>query len=483
MTIAHFSIDGGWLTEHARNLVREGRWDHAMRTLVDGLEGMTTDIALRILKGDAKLVGVNDVDLADDDDAKYKEALDWHFSGVFVDSNGRYLRPYAVVTAWGSEDLCDQYTVMTPGSQRAEVSYRSTTRSWRNPLIYADNPNVDVSLEADVVSGQISNTTGLGLGSKAMVLCRVLNNYPHLLYKAHRVNDISAAITDLWDRGISLKEVGASAEPVVAADAERDTIKEAVAKITASRQQGETLDERVARQNREFAARQALKEQIIGWRERILEQAGDKLFPLTYTVKGESKTVMVPTAPFENWSLWRTTGAKLATPWEKVSPSGLKMTGDDPYHSDWMIGAGLDLDAFHEDGSDLNDVAFSTNFRLQETMLSFSASVLCGDQPAYGEAVHPKPGESVDSDKIAIIPNAGPRYLQAALTAAAVVVEQGGAMAHLVSIGREQGVTIMRVEGALKLYPAGYKVKVSPQDGYVRLMNIPVRDAFGEYED
>lgn len=56
--IVHFSIDGEWLTEHVRSLwAREDRPDHALKTLVEGLEGMTEEIAVTILDGRFKLVG------------------------------------------------------------------------------------------------------------------------------------------------------------------------------------------------------------------------------------------------------------------------------------------------------------------------------------------------------------------------------------------------------------------------------------------
>ncbi len=483
----HFSIDGAFMTDHARNLVLEGRWDHAMRTLVDGLEGMSTDIAISILKGDAKLVGVNDLDLEDDDATKYKADLDYQFAGVFADTNGRFLRPYAVVTSWGRDDLLtgDARTDITNnarGSQMAVVTSLGRN-TYRQPLHYADNPATDIALEADIDTGQVSESRGGPLGKGEMVLCRVVTNFPHLIYSHHGTRAIKEAIAALYARGIQLKEVGAGDEPEEApATSSLEEIR-SVARAAARQINNESFEERVARQNRELAERFQRDETIKEYRKLIIEQAGGDTFPLTYAVKGVEKTVQVPTAPFENWSLWRTSGASLAKPWKTISPSGLKMQGDDPYHTDWMLGAGLNLHDMEEDGSTLHEVAFAENFRMQEDLLDFAATVLCGDQEAYGEVVHPRPGESVDPDKIAVIPVAGPRYLQAAMTARAVITEQGGAMAHLVSIGREKGVTIMRVENARKLYPVGSKVTLNPRSGSARLAATPVRDAFGNYED
>lgn len=56
--VAHFSIDGAWLTEHVRCLwAQEDRADHALKTLMTGLSGITYEQALSILEGRNRLVG------------------------------------------------------------------------------------------------------------------------------------------------------------------------------------------------------------------------------------------------------------------------------------------------------------------------------------------------------------------------------------------------------------------------------------------
>jgi len=66
-----FSIDGEWLTQHVRNLwAEEDRPDHALRTLMDGLQGITLAQAIEILEGKAKLVGdsrENSIEMVPDD--------------------------------------------------------------------------------------------------------------------------------------------------------------------------------------------------------------------------------------------------------------------------------------------------------------------------------------------------------------------------------------------------------------------------------
>lgn len=105
---AHFSIDGEWLTEIVRSLVAEGRWRHALATLVDGLHGISTDEALSVLRGEYKLVGVNECALVAEDaevTAAHVALLAWQYAGLWRKRPGELLQPYAVVTNYGRCDL------------------------------------------------------------------------------------------------------------------------------------------------------------------------------------------------------------------------------------------------------------------------------------------------------------------------------------------------------------------------------------------
>jgi hypothetical protein len=56
--VAHFSLSGEWFTEHVRSLwAQEDRADHALKTLMVSLHGITHEQAISILEGRNKLVG------------------------------------------------------------------------------------------------------------------------------------------------------------------------------------------------------------------------------------------------------------------------------------------------------------------------------------------------------------------------------------------------------------------------------------------
>ena len=477
-TTAHFSIDGEWLTSHVRDLVIEGRWDRAMKMLVQDIEGFGHDRAVQLLRGEMKLTGRDDLDFVKDPDSKaYCERLEWMFAGVFVDQHGQYLRPYAVVTSWCSHDFANTVNIpLTRGSELADMP-RSARGLTRNPLAYADDPRTDVARKTRISTGQVSEQRGLPLGEEEFVLCHRVENFPHLLIDAHSLNDIENAIKALHAAGIGLRETGAH----LFFDNEPE--EKPAAKTLADAREA-IMSDPVKAAAIEAALARTLKKSEEELRARILEQAAGDFFNLTYVTRNGERTIRVPTAPFENWALWRTNGHAFAKPWIPVSRSGMKMQGDDPYHTDWMIGAGLELDAMHEDGSNLSEVAFDRYFRMQEELLTFKSAILChaGSDTVYGEVVHPKPDEDVLPGNIAIIPTANARYLKAAMTARAVIVERGGEMAHLVTVAREKGVLIMRHEDARKHFPVGSRVVMKPIMGEITILKETVRDAFGEFD-
>lgn len=133
---AHFSIDGGWLTNICRDFVLEGKWRHALATLVDGLEGISTDQALSILRGQQRLDGVNSVEMVDDHTpgaAEYISTLAWQYAGLWHRAGIGEFLPYAIVTHLSAEDVPNfpRIPLMTEKWDTARILY------------YADDPEKD----------------------------------------------------------------------------------------------------------------------------------------------------------------------------------------------------------------------------------------------------------------------------------------------------------------------------------------------------
>lgn len=190
----------------------------------------------------------------------------------------------------------------------------------------------------------------------------------------------------------------------------------------------------------------------------------------------------VPRAPFEHWAVDLAGGAHLASPWKPVSPSGVKQGADDPNHTDWMLGAGLNPGDMRSNGDNphweaLSSAAYSARREIEQRLLNFDCSILLRG-PSIEGRVH-QPASDTDYPKIidgappiTVVRNAGPKWFEMALETfrlgGAVIVEQGGEMAHLVTEFRPAGYgPMVRREGARKLYPVGTLVRVDPSQGQI----------------
>jgi phosphohistidine swiveling domain-containing protein len=174
-------------------------------------------------------------------------------------------------------------------------------------------------------------------------------------------------------------------------------------------------------------------------------------------VHAAERVLHVPRAPFMHWALSR--GIKGVAPdWEIVSPHGMKCQGDNPYHTDWMIGAGLDLRDDYYVTSPASKAAWDLAFRITTSIGDYNAMVL-----SIGNE---KPVTGVVGVDVLVLENLHPSQADAVMKSKAVVTETGGALAHLARVSAEFGIPMLLVKDARKAFPPGTKLLVDP-DGYV----------------
>ena len=241
------------------------------------------------------------------------------------------------------------------------------------------------------------------------------------------------------------------------------------ASASRTQQPGQRAAAEHARQDAEAEAREkAYLTSLREIRRRVQRQAGEApgaWLELSKPVAGQ--TVRVPRAPFVHWALSRTWGAHLAPPWAACATSGLRLFDDDPFHSDWLLGCTLDEPWNH--WTALSDAAADLFGKIQHEYLDFRCAVLSGTGAAFGQAVHTKPGQRCADNEIAIIPAASPDYLEAVLSAAGTITEEGGSVAHLANVAREHRCILVRVPNARRLYPAGTRLIANASDGTVEI--------------
>jgi len=209
-------------------------------------------------------------------------------------------------------------------------------------------------------------------------------------------------------------------------------------------------------------------------RVAILEQANGDLLDLAWpaTERTEAGAVKVPRAPFLHWAFARMKMFESQLPpWKPMSPIGLKMLNDDPFHTDWVIGAGLDPEdrSLLYYPSPIADAAMQLSHDLQDKFDEPSDVHVLVDGPyASGTVHHGRKKKPCPDGAIVVLPNLHPDYLEAIVDAAAVITEEGGAVAHLAQVGRERNLPIVRIAGALDRFSEGETVSVDTATRTVR---------------
>jgi hypothetical protein len=175
------------------------------------------------------------------------------------------------------------------------------------------------------------------------------------------------------------------------------------------------------------------------------------------------RQLRVPTTPFNVWALSGTNARAmgLMPEWQLVCPGDLKMQSDNPMHSDWWFGAGLNADdyagGFEEDSlaGNISRAADNVARDLRKRLLKWDAKVLSGKGLYFGLVRNVRPGETLKENEIGVISHAGPEYAttlaSAAKVGAALICLTGGPLAHLATLAREDGVLMMMWEDARHL--------------------------------
>lgn len=233
--------------------------------------------------------------------------------------------------------------------------------------------------------------------------------------------------------------------------------------------------------------------------ERVRQQAKHrggffklKLRPTEADRYSGPRFVEVPLHPFVLWSLQHfrfEDFGKQRPEWDLVAGMGLKLPLDDPYHTDWMLGAGLDIDKTYEektaDGAAtleglVRDASFSERARLVEEWTGVPFVILAKGTSTYlyGDVVYAKPDQPVVPGCIAIAATAGPEFQLAMESACrpgtngrpgALICETGGKLAHLAIVGRELSCTVLMVPDALTKYREGQKLSIDIAKGVITL--------------
>jgi len=505
----HFSLEGAWFADMARDLLREGAWERALAMLTDSLQGITHEQAVAILRGRATLSGWS----SKDGGIEYEELPDTHELAQEMDHVHDYLygscfrwrddywKPYAVVAGLGEPDM---EFARTGRARTLRSSGFPDRERWRyaalRSLFYANSVDSDLVVYVPFPSADSGTVVLCERTKMPPTWVRAATEAPerHLqaLLEAGRTWQMRGALELQSSVGKRGKQAPSRAlTPAQAVQSPKEVSAEFLARLEVV----QTLEElsflraqfdrrfeeashwddtdpivgaeKAAEAKRLELCRKAISAQADaegGWMElKVTDREGDP-------IPGQAATLRVPRNPFLLWCLngydFENHGKERPS-WQPVCPRGMKMYGDDPHHTDWMVGAGLDPESAYEAdpasyAARVQASAYLLRTRIYSEWCQADFVILArGKQDRlYGEVVFPKPGEAVPPGSIVVIPHAGPEY-QATLVSAckadqsgragAVICEVGGRLAHLAVVGREFGHTLLLLQNAMRRLKPG----------------------------
>lgn len=458
--VMHFRIDGADLMNLARRrfLERESRSAFRMltETLCSDVPGQAEHYSAKILDGTHALEG-NESGLwvTEKADAEYQAEVKRCYAGV-VRIGRLWYRPKAIVLDLGPEDV--------PGEGGSPIpvdlpEFASWLRGWwRERNEHYKKP--------EEVAAQV------GPHGK-YILFDLCNEPPHWWPEQTNARQ---AVTDYLNAGNPLERTGWTAvyATMKALDVEMDRVESANVTMGRNTQGQKARRRRIKNSDplREQKIQAVLGEQreaeehrirndarkLADLRIKIQTQCGEDTFPL---VLSDGRTFNVPRAPFYHWALRRTPFRHLAPAWKLCSSSGWKLSGDDPWHTDWMIGAGIDLDESYKPA--VREASMEKMFEAQREVADFKVHVLVS-----GAVV-----EGIIGEDVIVLPDLSPEHLDKIRHARAILTERGGQLAHLAQVALERSIPILRVADACRIFQEGRRVTVDPVCGQVHVHADP----------
>ena len=187
---------------------------------------------------------------------------------------------------------------------------------------------------------------------------------------------------------------------------------------------------------------------------------------------GRQVSIRVPHRAFICAALHRARAYHLMPRYEPRCPQGLKMYGDDQFHSDAWVGAGFSPDTAYDSNLPEQELFMSELYRLQRKFLSFEFDVLARGEETHVNGVVIHDPALATKDKVLVVATAAPEYADAARKCAAVIVETGSKLAHLAIVSREEGIPVLRIEGAVSKFIKGRRLYVDLTKGKLEMLGI-----------
>lgn len=452
MASMNFSVDGEWFSDFAREKVSQGDWKDGLNDLQVSVPELTLEQSFDILSGKMKFIGSSDNGWDYEEDPnkeKIKKEQEFLIHNVFKRGNTLY-KVYKEIKTFGAVDVHNIRCTELFNKEPDEISFmldqcsvisagKGTTFNDRiNHYFESPSDVAFVVRDHNYVAKQVPDVF------PPWIFIPKENNFTVSGYVEEVHHD------DFYRDYVQYKEKLKEAFEIEVAENE--------IKIKELERQKE-LDEK------------KLQLELGLWKIEILDQSKE-----SYNITANNKLLAkVPKEPFVRWCLRNIYNEALKPKWENICPGSLKMPNDDKDHSDWFVGAGLDLDEAYD--SDIMRAAYDHINIIQEKYLKFETPVLSNGGQKTGAikfcTLGTSPEEIEDGD-VLLLTSANPvfeTHIRKATKSGngGVITMTGGKLCHLAVVSRESGVTMMLDIDANNRYKAGDDVMLNPNKGTIRI--------------
>jgi len=427
-TFATFRIDGRHYSNLARQLVVDGEWRKGLKMLIDQFEGMTHEYAFLILKGTHILDGVGDnIRLIEENDADYKSSVDdIYCHDLFYHGNELYRFEEIIEHREMQSDLYSR------GVNFDIPAWDNYVKTYMNP---EDFEFFDVSVN--------DNKFRALLASKANI-----NALPIWFDK----KDFAQNAKAFADKNMPFKS---TIDDILNKKFEDSQKRHGVSDVDDFYTQ--------SRKQRAISTAQSfgfdnIKDFSADIREKVMEtifERGVEWRTIQVEFEGVVEEVKYPYELALNYALNRTYLSNFAPSWKPVSPESVKIDDDLQVHSDLWVALGNDFDGCeYVQSSKANTILKKLVSELQKE--SFPAGEFVTLNSAglvnFTGRVVKHYSKDINKNDILVIPHAGPEFEIQARQAGLVICEVGGKLAHLVIVGREFGLPMVRIHNACSMF-------------------------------
>lgn len=472
----HFKLTGKAFTKIVRDFVLDDEPDKAWRIITEGLlsedtdeaRAMVKEVALGVLSGVMTLTGDETKGIGykkTKPDKKYLDRVRYLYAGRWR-HKGKWYRPVGVVTVWTPDS--GRYAVRKCGHGPGWKG-SPATEAWAAARLefYCEKGEISASVKIDVDDG-----CGLMERSAIFEPC----GEPPAWYEG-RNKSPQEALDDAISAGRVINLYG---ESIPMTGRAIETATEEL--ISANRLEREDPDEADRLRELAYAAEDELRAlELARIGEAVRVQAAGDTISMTLL---DGRVMQIPRLPFICWAM-RREHPELCPAWKPVSPSGLKMMNDDPYHSDWVLGAidadgnGISLDNREAYADNVNRPAWDLRARIEQELRAAAKSAPHQPDTAYSglmanlaqlasqtikatTIVNAGNYTGIIGEDVVVLPDLSPLRVSEIEGKKAIIAEQGGELCHIAIVAGGLAMTVMRVADACNTFQPGMRVVMDP---------------------